>query len=555
MNTTLGLSIRFLQPYPLFHGTRDAGEAEWPPSPMRVFQALLNAACLRMRGKPLAPEVRNALHVMEVLRPHVVAPVATLSTIGHRAYVPHNHADLVTAAWHRGNNEASIATHRVEKDHRPMRIEVVGDELPTVHYLYSLDATNADPQTLLDAIRPSVRSIHCLGWGIDQVVADVLLIGEAQSAQLLGERYAPSARGGTPLRAPRKGSLDALHARHDRFLNRLTEGDWTPVPPLTAVDHVRYRRATDPFPRPHAVFKLIDDNGDTVSYPQSKLIHISGMVKHLAIELMKKNPPRDLRGRSKEEWVESYVAGHQSKDDKDAGHPHAQVSYVPMQSVSAHVEHTDPAVRRVMILAPIGDDAWLEHLAARLDGMELKIDPKFPKHDLPPGTRLERIDDKKKDGVRDAYCGSSRVWASTTPVILNRHVEKLKQTLPDGRVVDVLDRDEITRQLDIAIQQAGIEQPCEFEWDAFSHFRKVLSAHKYRKDPDEPKRKFEIGYVRPDHLLGRTAVHLKIRFGRREVSGDMNSRWIPADHPIPGPITLGAGRHCGFGLMAAVPES
>ncbi len=95
---------------------------------------------------------------------------------------------------------------------------------------------------------------------------------------------------------------------------------------------------------------------------------------------------------------------------------------------------------------------------------------------LPPGTRLDRIDDKKKDGVRNAYTEPSNVWASVTPVILNRHVKKLKQTLPGGRMIDVLDRDEINRQLIQVLAQSGIDHPCEFEWSAFSHFRKMLSA-------------------------------------------------------------------------------
>ena len=49
-------------------------------------------------------------------------------------YVPNNAADLVTAAWARGNTEASIAEHRVEKDVRPTRL-VDGD---CVHYLWDL---------------------------------------------------------------------------------------------------------------------------------------------------------------------------------------------------------------------------------------------------------------------------------------------------------------------------------------------------------------------------------------------------------------------------------
>jgi len=521
MKPSLCISFRFIQPYPLFHGRGDAEKAEWPPSPLRAYQALLNAACLRMRGRPLAPEVRSALHVIEVLRPSIIAPRATLSETGHRAYVPHNQADLVTAAWDRGNLEASIASHRIEKDFRPHRIETIGDDLPTIHYLYPLESTNADPNELLNAIRPAVRSIHCLGWGVDQVVADATLV--AASNLPTGENWMPTPRGGRRLRVHRSGSLDALTARHDQFLSRLVDGDWTPVPPLTAIDQVRYRRDIDPVPRPHAVFRLVDANDDAATYSQSKLIHIAGMVKHVAIELMKKNPPRDLRGRSKEQWIEEFVAGHQSKQGKDAGAEHTQFSYIPLQSVSPYVEHTDPGVRRVMIVAPVGDEAWLEHLAARLDGCLLKP---LPNTKLPPGTRLELISGNRKDGVRDAYVAPSITWASTTPVILPGHDDH---------------KPEKTRRLiEKALAQSGIDQPCEFEWSAFSRFRKMLPAHKYRKDPSDPSRKILINYVRPDHLLEQSAVHLTIRFN--------------SSIGVPGPLTIGAGRHCGFGLMAAVKQ-
>ncbi len=66
----------------------------------------------------------------------------------------------------------------------------------------------------------------------------------------------------------------------------------------------------------------------------------------------------------------------------------------------------------------------------------------------------------------------------------------------------------------------------------------MLGAHKYVKDASSKDGKRLINYIRPDHLLNQTAVHLTISF----------------PHEVPGPITIGAGRHCGFGLMAAVPE-
>lgn len=516
MKPALCITFRFIQPHPVFHGRGEADEPEWPPSPMRAFQALLNAACLRTRGRPLPPDVQSALATIELLQPSIVAPRARLSSTGYRTYVPHNHGDLVTAAWDRGNIEASIASHRTEKDFRPHCIETVADDLPALHYLYPLDGTSADAGALLYALRPSVRSIHCLGWGIDQVIADATLV-DAPLSQATGDTWRPTPRGGRRLRVPRGGSLDALAARHDRFLARLAHGAWTPVPPLTAVDLVRYRRESDPVGRPAAVFRLVDAVDDTVSYAQSKLIHIAGMVRHLGVQAMNRNPPRDLRGREAAEWIESYVAGHRSSRTTADEVPHTQFSYVPMQSVGN--PNADPGVRRVMIVAPVGDEVWLEHLANHIDGAVLKP---LPNTTLPPGTRLNRIDDKSKDGVRDAYLRASITWTSVTPVILPGH--------------DDHKPDKTRKLLERALAHSGIDQPCEFEWSPFSRLRTVLPAHKYRKDSNDPGKRIQINYVRPDHLLEQSAVHLTLIFKKA----------------VPGPLTIGAGRHCGFGLMAAI---
>ncbi len=304
----------------------------------------------------------RAMQSLEVLRPQIIAPQATASAVGYRAYVPHNQTDLITAAWHRGNLDASIASHRIEKDFRPMRLEVVDDDLPTLHYLYPLDATTLDPDELLRAIRPSVRAITHLGLGIDQVVADATLINRSL-LQATGERWLPSEGRGRRLRVHRKGSLHALTKRHEQFLNRLQDG-WTPVSPLTDndVDQVRYRRDTDSLPCSFVTFRLVDENEDSVAYPQAQLIHIAGMVRHLARNCMKDHPPDDLRGRSPEQWLRQYVAGHQSLEDNATGLTHTQFSYLPLPSIG-HA-HTDPAVRRVMIVAPVGDEMWLDHLCA-----------------------------------------------------------------------------------------------------------------------------------------------------------------------------------------------
>jgi CRISPR-associated protein Csb2 len=511
MKPSLCISFRFIQPYPLFHGRGDADEPEWPPSPMRAFQALLNAACLRTRGKPLPPEVRSALQELEVLRPSIAAPRATLSTIGHRAYVPHNQTDLVATAWHRGNYDASIASHRVEKDFRPHRIELVGDELPTIHYLYALDTTNADPRELLNAIRPSVRSIHCLGWGIDQVVADVTLV-ESSSKHVTGKRWTPDPRGGRRLRVHRNGSLDALSARHDKFLNRLIQGDWTPVPPLSTFDFVGYRSQDEPIQRPYRVFELRNIDGSRFRYPHAKFLHIAGMARHLAIEEMKRFPPRGVDGK----WVETYVAGHRTDGEKD----HRQLSYLPLCSIGH--EHTDPGVRRVMIAAPVGDDVWLDHVARRLAGQTLKP----VQGDEFAGREPPLLVPVYRDNIAPFYSRPASVWDTFTPVILPGHDDH-----KPGKTRALIEK---------ALSQADVDQPCEFEWSTFSRFRKSYSAHKYDRD------KRPQGYFRPNHLLSQTAVHLTLRFH------DGSPQKTPVE--VPGPLVIGAGRHCGFGLFAAATE-
>ena len=127
------------------------------------FQALVNAASLCARVA-----VRSRRKFDRHCRPGGVAATDFRAAgYGQRgrlpAYVPHNQHDLVFAAFHRGMEPWTKAFRklngsvRTEKDIRPMRIETLGDDPPTLHYLYLFDATTFDPNELLRTIRPSVR--------------------------------------------------------------------------------------------------------------------------------------------------------------------------------------------------------------------------------------------------------------------------------------------------------------------------------------------------------------------------------------------------------------
>jgi CRISPR-associated protein Csb2 len=533
--THLLLTVRFLDDR--YHGLLDrGGPVEWPPSPFRLFQALVAGVARRGELVVGADEPANTnftpigqslgwLQKHSVKHPPII--IAPKHKVGQAItrFVPNNDGDKKFDRQERLTAKPTI----------PTLFLLEPDQKPEVHYVWDISGKTDCPAS---DIEKAARSLTTLGWGIDMAFADARLATHEELQQLKGVRWYPKPGGGSfeeTLRVPTlyydekdeigECTLCDLRHCHSTAMNRIEHGK-----PLKTVDkpkvfdRVLYTSVERPVGRSFRVFRIeCDDEERRFTYPQSKLIHIAGIVKHLAIELMRDNPPRDLRMRSKDEWLRAYVSGHQSNEDKEVGVEHTQFSYVPLQTVNPHNDLADPGVRRVMIVAPLGDDAWLDHLAQRLDGMELRP---LPNTRLPTGTRLELIPDNKKDGVRDAYCKPACVWASTTPVILPGHDDH---------------KPEKTRKLiEKALAQSGVEQPCEFEWSAFSQFRKMLPAHKYRKDPSDPSRNILINYVRPDHLLEQSAVHLTMRFTNSIA--------------VPGPITIGAGRHCGFGLMAAIDD-
>jgi len=461
---------------------------------MRLFQALVagNGPLLGAGSDTAA-----ALRWLEAQPPPTLLAPSSQVGVPCPLYVPNNAMDVVAKSWARGNNEASIAEHRTLKMFRPTHMRG-GD---TVHYLWTIPSNDAD-SVPIEPLARAVERIVALGWGIDLVVAQCRVLPTAEPFGEGLERWteAQGLAAGS-LRCPSPGSLDELIARHAAFLNRLADDTFYPVPPLTTYRNVGFSRPSDSPGRSVACFELLQDDGSFCRYPQRDLVHIAGMVRHLAIKAMEKSPPNGVAA----DWVEAYVAGHARPGNKE----HRQFSYLPLPSIGHR--HVDPSVRRVMIAAPLGDDRLLEYLAQRLNGWQLQ--PKAGTNFSGEPPALARV---KYDKVARYYLEASDTWASVTPVILPGHDDHKPAK---------------TRKLiEAALRQSGVEQACEFEWSSFSRFPKSLSAHKYGKD------KKPAGYRHPDHLEGLSAVHLVLRF---------------ADNvQVPGPLVIGAGRHCGLGMMA-----
>src|SRR5689334_19306285 len=95
----LHISVTFLDPEPAFNGRGDAGDPEWPPSPMRLFQALVAAAFVRWRDDPSVELGRRALNwLARQHAPLIVAPVG-LKCNPVRIAVPNNDMDVPARFW------------------------------------------------------------------------------------------------------------------------------------------------------------------------------------------------------------------------------------------------------------------------------------------------------------------------------------------------------------------------------------------------------------------------------------------------------------------------
>ena len=522
MPNFLCITIHFLQPYS--HGRGDGNAPEWPPSPLRLFQAMVASSAGLWNERTKLTSAASALKWLETqIPPEIMAGDAACSDRPYRLYVPDNVADKVAASWSKGR-DADIAAYRTEKDVRPMHLS--GE---AIHYLYPLPNGQCPYSDVLTA---AARSITHLGWGVDMVAADASIMPSEQVVALVGHRWQPTPVGGTPLRVPTEGTLDDLMRKHEAFLKRLSGDGFRPVPPLRVFQMHGYQRDDEPLRCPYRVFELRRTDGGRFRYSHRKLIHIAGMVRHLAIEAMKKSLPR---GVDEDCWIETYIAGHRrgskpetlkrnkciddANNDKQheeivASDRHRQLSYLPLPSVGH--QHTDPGVRRIMIVAPVGDDAWLDHVARHLAGQMLEP----LQGDEFAGRAPPLLVPVRHDNIARFYTQPANTWASFTPVILPGYDDHKPE--------------KTHRLLEKALVQSGIEQPCQFEWSAFSRFPKSFSAHKYDKN------KKPTGYIRPNHLLMWTAVHLKLRF--------------KDGVKVPGPLAIGAGRHCGLGLMARIDE-
>lgn len=489
------ISVTFLDP--LFHGRGDGDEPEWPPSPLRLFQALFAgaAAASRASGGVAEADLAAFRWLEQQQPPLVIAPEGRRGQ-AYRLSVPNNAMDVVAAAWARGNEsgrgDASPATHRSMKMVTPIHLE----SSDTVHYAWPIpDGALA----IIDSLQRIALNLVALGWGIDLAFGAARCATDADIKALPGERWAPITRAaGASLRVPASGTLDALNERHKKFMERLAvAGRFTPTPALTKFGRRHYARASERPPRPFAALQFLSTaESGFRSFRSTQTAKVAGMVRH-CVGNAAIAAGRSGDGVSPEVWTDQYVHGHRREGGPSIG----RFSYLPLPTIDPR--GVVDRIRRVIVAEPL--DGSGQH--ARWVGQSLVGDQLVNEQTQDAEATLAAC--PVTDYVLGKYATTSRRWATVTPVVL-----------PWG---DSGKPQRAEKQFLKAVRHAGYEVEDILNLE--------LQREPFWRGCDVASR-----YFVPQHLRGTASWHVMLEW----------------KHTIAGPLAIGSGRHCGLGLFAAV---
>ena len=490
MEHHLCISVTFLDT--LFHGKGDGDRPEWPPAPMRLFQALLagSAMGIRFARWPAegGDELREAFEWLERQPPpRIIAPRAELATNSYTLFVPTNDGD---ETFDRQDRLSS----KIVRPHLFIPRDGDQDSQYTLQYVWRISDQNwsmARPHAEL--LSRESRHLMALGWGIDQVVGDGRILSTIEVDRLSGERWQPYANdmlAAGRLRVPVEGSLRALISTYKSFRVRLDDNTYNTPLEFNQFDVVRYVKTTQ-FPhRPHACFELPIG----LQFRQEASVEIAAMLRSLVCRDVNRHDFRDQFGDD----TEVYLAGHINGEKRTP----PRFSYLPLPTIDH--EHADGMIRRLLITEPYGGDGSRARWATqRLSGQVLTDNQGNERGQL---LGLWRSSSRR---VVNLYVGKHIIWSTVTPVVL--------PGFDDKQLVKA------QKMFIRAARQAGVSTD-------------GLVNVTLRKAPFWTGSQHPRHYRRPLYLKHFPAWHVKLEF----------------QEPMSGPLVIGAGRHIGLGIFAGL---
>jgi len=488
----------------LYEG-RYHGMGEMPPSPARLFQALVAGAA---RGAVIDDDSRQALEWLEELRPPVVASPTMRTGQRVEPFVP--------------NNDTDVDGLRVSKTIAPKLFDA---ETPFL-CVWTLDGGEEEDRHT-HTICALADRLYQFGRGVDMAWAwGEVLDGEQLDARLAdypGLLCRPSVGGGgRTLACPQPGSLKSLEARYAANSQRFkAEGQGKAArqlfvqPPKPRFAHVAYES-----PPSRRMYELRTATADAAfgAWPLARASKLVVLLRDGAVERLRRAMP----DRTSE--IERVLVGRKA-DGADEGPTSSRVRIVPLPSIGH--QHADRGIRRLLIEVPADCPVRADDVHWAFSGLDLT--------DLVTGEVLDLVLTPSNDermlahyggGDRDRY----RVWRTVTPAALPDSARRRR--IDPARVAT-----EAKGGLERAAEQA---RSATAVIQALRHVeeRTKVEAVRVQREPFEAKGERVEAFSLGTRFAKERLWHVEITFGA----------------PIAGPIVIGDGRFLGLGVMAPVPR-
>lgn len=493
---------RYLTIHVRAHEGRYHGDGDDPPSPFRLFQALVAGAGI---SGPLDRQTKSALVWLQGLPDApIIASPRTVRGQSVSMFMPNNDLDA------KGGDVRRISEIRLAtKVWRPRLFDA---KVPCV-YAWPF----ADPdETHAGAICALSEKLYQLGRGVDMAWAWGELLDEpaleAQLATYDGVVRRPSAGDGLLLECPHAGSLESLERRYQARRFRYEGGRRVFVqPPKPSYRQLSYESATA-----RHVFELrsTTDSERRVAWLLSGASSFVVAAREAARVRLSAAMP------SRADEIERHLVGRKP-DGSNAAPTESRVRIIPIPSIGMH--YADRAIRRLLIEVPAACPLRSADVRWAFSGAEL-FDPETGKDLL-----LSASNDN--DMLRHyGVGGSARVFRSVTPVALPDEAKR-RRIEPTRKVAEA--KRGLERVIEIAgargavlhaLRHAGVRAPVE----SIRLQREPFDAAGARAEPFAEGTRFE-----KERLW-----HVEIAFGK----------------PVEGPLLIGDGRFLGLGLMAPAPD-
>src|SRR5574340_1154116 len=501
--TTLVIHVRL-------HDGRYHGNGDWPPSPARLFQALVAGGGL---GGLIKNIDREALAWIESQgAPSIGAPPARQRHRGVLFYMPNNDSDSIEG------DAAQIAKIRTAT--KVFRPYIFDASIPFM-YTWSVGQTPDDEKNAMVILSLAER-LYQLGRGIDMAWAWGEVFNNGKFDELLaaypGQVFRPTAgNSGFLLACPGVGSLESIECRYQAQRRRFRyeqSGKSVKVvfrqPPKPRFQTVAYD--SPPARQLYELHELMGD-GKFAPWPLERVCTLIAQLRDGAVERLKRAMP----ARTAE--IERVLVGRKPNGMND-GPTENRVRFVPLPSIG--YVHADRDIRRVLVEVPSSCPIRADDVRWAFSGLKVGDLASSDMHVV-----LISADDSnflRHYGMNDDGC--HRIWRTVTPAALPESARR-------RRIDPAHKRDKAKAGVERALEQTrAAAAVCQ----ALRHadVRIAVEAIRVQREPFEGKGARVEAFADSTRFDKHRLWHIEIAFAA----------------PLSGPLIIGDGRFLGLGVMA-----